>query len=693
MNFFKKIKSAISYRKTAVIGLLTSILMFLSTHFANAGWLDIATPSGVIAWLGSGLGYIVGLAAGALFWIVGLIVSLALNLNLHITEPGNLIVHSGWTIILNITNLGFVLAIIVIAFATVINYESYAIKKTIWKLIVAALLVNFSFVIAGTIVDIANTGTQFMMEKSGVNTPSAWSSAMGGMFQAQQFLEVDKNFDPTGSRLKGIAEGTLSSFLTIIVSLIFGAVFTFIAAITLFTVGILLFVRYVALSFLLMFSPIIWLARVFPFSAKYWSMWWQKFLRWTFFAPIMMFFMYLALSTMSGTMAAYGSVPSNFSSQAPITTPLAAVGQLFVVIGIMMGGMYVANLMGIEGANAVYNATSKYSKGWAYRGGQRVMSSKVMVGDKEKGTKGVTGWLANKGLVGRYAARGINYLGATTEKGAAGAISGYRNYVKGLSKDRLETEIVNATPGRSRNVAIEEAIKGKKLTPKILNSLLMNPDKLETILNGMKAQNISPSGVTAAIGFNSPKSLRAAQKIGGLMDVEFEKRSKEGFNPYDSLDYAAKTLRNPEIDELQDEISEEQKKNMEKSKVEDFSTMMSNELFKDSDKIFEDHPELKVTFGSAGIAAIQQGIADGMAKASKLSGMYKMFPNMQAKQIDKFTRAINLTAVKLPKFAADIEKATKNSKTKRFTGETEEESKTKEGENKEEKDKKGEDKK
>lgn len=59
------------------------------------------------------------------------------------------IVKEGWNIVLNFANLGFVLAIIVIAFATIFRVESYALKQTLWKLIVAAILVNFSLFIAG----------------------------------------------------------------------------------------------------------------------------------------------------------------------------------------------------------------------------------------------------------------------------------------------------------------------------------------------------------------------------------------------------------------------------------------------------------------------------------------------------------------------------------------------------------------
>jgi len=365
MKFISKIKQIVNYRKTASASFLTAFLMFLSTHFANAGWIWDVTAGSFFGWAAGAFAYGIGLLAGSAFWLVGLVVSLALNFNLHITESGNSIVRSGWDIMLNLTNLGFVLAIIVIAFATILQFENYAIKKTLWKLIVAALLVNFSLTISSAFIDVANNATEFMMEKSGASgtdAPLKWASAMAGMFQAQQLLVVDKNFDT--NRAAGLAEGAFSTFMTIFASLIFGAVFTFIAAITMFTIAVLLFVRYVQLSFLLIFSPIIWLCWIFPATQTYWGMWWKRFLKWTFFAPIMMFFMYLALFTMKGTTKAYISVPNDFTSNAPITTPLAAVGQMFLVIGIMMGGLYSANAMSIEGAEKIIKTAQGANKGF-----------------------------------------------------------------------------------------------------------------------------------------------------------------------------------------------------------------------------------------------------------------------------------------------------------------------------------------
>lgn len=620
-------------KKTAIVGLLAVLLMFFGTMNARAGWFTDVTAGSFFGWIAGGVGYLIGLIAGVAFWIVGLVVTLALNFNLHITEPGNLIVQSGWSIILNITNLGFVLAIIVIAFATVLRFENYAIKKTLWKLIVAALLVNFSLTISNAFINTANDATKFMMDKSGVNTPLAWASAMGGMFQVQKLLEVDKNFD---NKMKGIAEGTLSTFLTVAASLVFGAVFTFIASITLLTVGILLFVRYVVLSFLLMFSPIIWLAWIFPATKTYWEMWWKKFLKWTFFAPVMMFFMYLALRTMNGTVAAYGQVPSNFTSNAPITVPMAVIGQMFLVIGLIMGGMYVANAIGIEFADKIYDATSKYGKGWAYRGGQRFMGSRPITGTQK---------FLNNTLGGipvlRAIPRGFNRLGVTTEQGAVGAMGDYRSYVKGLKDERLNNELTTQS-GRKLNIAIEEAAKAGSLNPgwDIVKNTLMDPDKLEAMEKSFAAQKLNIKDVTKVLGVNS-KILKSA---------------KEG----DS-----------------DALVREQKDFFEKMSPNDFA---KNKLV---GELYKEKPSFAATLTEGGVGSLQKAFADAMVKANRVGGMYKLFPSMSADQINRFDENISETISKLEKSdkkedrdkAESVKKSKDKAISKRLYGEPPEEEK------------------
>ena len=110
--------------------------------------------SSVIYYITYVIAYLLGFIASATFYLGGQLVTFALKINLTLLNSP--IIESGWQIVLSFANLGFVLAIIIIAFATIFRLENYAMKQVLWKLIVAALLVNFSLVIAGAFINVSD---------------------------------------------------------------------------------------------------------------------------------------------------------------------------------------------------------------------------------------------------------------------------------------------------------------------------------------------------------------------------------------------------------------------------------------------------------------------------------------------------------------------------------------------------------
>jgi len=66
---------------------------------------------------------------------------------------------------------------------------------------------------------------------------------------------------------------------------------------------VLFFYRYLALIILLMLSPFAWLSWALPelgsaIGGSIWHRWWSEFFKWVLFAPIMLFFIMIAVSSM-----------------------------------------------------------------------------------------------------------------------------------------------------------------------------------------------------------------------------------------------------------------------------------------------------------------------------------------------------------------------------------------------------------
>ena len=370
------------------------------------------------------VGYFFGFIAGIFLTIDAYLVKVALNINFELLKSP--VVQTGWQIVLNFTNLGFVLAIIVMAFATIFRVQSYAMKKTLWKLIVAALLVNFSLVIAGAFINISDIFSNFFLKQGGIRNPLEWSKAFAAMFRAQALLKVGETIAAQG--FVDTATGAINTFgaagLQAIASVFFIDLFTVLACLTLLATAVMLLIRYVFLGILLLLSPIVWLLWIFPGTQHLWQKWWSQFLRWTFFAPIMLFFISLSLYAMKNQPEAVRQFTQNSAAVANVqlTFGVEVIGEMIIVIGLVMGGLFAANSLGITFASTAYGWARSIGKGfggWVGRKGIRAGTfpfraepgRKLVEGMQKAGLKG--------GRVAKFVTSPVRMLG-TAIGGAAG---------------------------------------------------------------------------------------------------------------------------------------------------------------------------------------------------------------------------------------------------------------------------------
>ncbi|TSD02283.1 MAG: Uncharacterized protein Athens071426_526 [Parcubacteria group bacterium Athens0714_26] len=290
--------------------------------------------------------------------IAGWFLNLSFDLNNHILQSN--VVKIGWTVTRDIANLGFVLAIILIALATIIRMESYAMKKTLWKLIVAALLINFSLVIAGLIIDFGGMLTEFFINKATNNNPVQLAASLANSFQIQQIL-IPKD----EGVLQGIVSGlvnNLSGLTTMVASSFFVAILTIISAIAMAGLAVMFFVRYIHLTILLILMPLAWLAWIFPNFEGKWKEWWSTFMQWVFFGPMASFAIYLAIAIAKGgpTSQALGGAQTYGGALDTLGLTIKNLGgiiaQMAAVIGILVGGLIAANKMAGESAKFAVKA-------------------------------------------------------------------------------------------------------------------------------------------------------------------------------------------------------------------------------------------------------------------------------------------------------------------------------------------------
>ncbi len=480
-----------NWRNKKIIIILAAVIFFSIRGFKVAYASAITEiTSGAVYFVALAISYLAGKIGAVFYTVIAGLLDIALQVNaLILSSP---IVLKGWEIVLSFTNLGFVLAIIVIAFATIFRVQSYAMKQVLWKLIVAALLVNFSLVIAGAFIDVADNVTVSFNDKiKGADL----STALTNLLQVQNLAEpvwqkmsgaergsrvVLKTLDAllgpatyllTGGQLTTYIEQTAwgdtesaaaiivgekgmtsESLLVMIASLFFSVLFTFLSAFTLLAITIMLLIRYFYLGILLILSPIVWLLWIFPGTSNLWQKWWNNFLRWTFFAPIMMFFLYLAIASISPGGGLGDTRSQEIISQSAqqsiqrtaeglsekqkggLPADIAKLGSLTLALGLIMAGLMAANSLSIVGAKQAYGAAQGMAKGMGkgiarlpLRGGTAALNTSwgrkvgTALGGAGATLTGKTGWynaptrLLGKGLKG--VAGGITKGAATTYKG------------------------------------------------------------------------------------------------------------------------------------------------------------------------------------------------------------------------------------------------------------------------------------
>ncbi|MBI4992422.1 MAG: hypothetical protein HZB99_04360 [Candidatus Harrisonbacteria bacterium] len=400
-----------NYQKYLKIFLILAVILVLAhPHFANAAgvmdWItDIAlTP---IMKMLSVIAMLFGYVAGVALFLAGNLVNWTLSLNANVL--GGSAVQTGWIVARDLANLGFVLAIILIAFATILRIETYEMKKTLTRLIIAALLINFSLVIAGVFVDFSGVLTDFFLAKATGGSLHEVGKNFANAFRVQTFLQVTEDPNAIQEKLKGMTGLFIMPFVA---SLIFIAIFTVIATIAMLGLAIMLLIRYIALTILLILMPIAWLMWIWPDLEKFWQEWWDNFLKWVWFAPASAFFIYLSLSIVAppGTASQYALQKESLAATGILMPNLGeTIGQMIAVIGILFGGLIASEKTGVGFAKVATATATGFATGSVkWLGGKtgQALTSPLRTGLGRQavnalsqagiGGKGVTGWLAKQ---------------------------------------------------------------------------------------------------------------------------------------------------------------------------------------------------------------------------------------------------------------------------------------------------------
>lgn len=339
----------------------------------NVNWFTaglLAAFLKMVSWGVFAINYLIGLIGGMFFALGGVFLQLGLQLNANLIQSP--IVQTGWVIVRDVANLGFVIAIIFIALATILQLANYDTKKMLWRLVWAALLVNFSLTLIAIPVALSDLLSNFFITKATANNPGGFAVNLAAVFKVQELLKIK---DPGAlPDIKGGLEFGQALF-GLIASVFFVAFFTSVSALTILTVAFMIFARYIALSILIILMPVVWLMWIFPGGERYVSDWWGRFTKWLTFLPAAAFFIYLTILLVNNyAQDPKGLIQLNTRVQtqtgtfldkflSAVANPVAVAGQMVVVVMLLGGGLIAAGQVSDQAANSALGL-AKTTHGW-----------------------------------------------------------------------------------------------------------------------------------------------------------------------------------------------------------------------------------------------------------------------------------------------------------------------------------------
>ena len=490
-----------------------------------------------------------------------------LNINDNVFQ--SFVVQTGFSISLSLANLGFVFGVIIIAIATILRNQTYGMKQILWKLVVMAILVNFGLVIMGSIFNFADQFTTYflrcidptsggcMSAESGLTSENDFATAISGAFNPQKDFMSTNSLNSTSTNadnlneLMGAAGSDVGKMLIPIFSLLFVALSLALIVISFAVFLIMLLIRYVYIAILAVLLPFAWMFWVFPATKSNFDDWWKKFIQWTIFAPVVLFFIWLAVMTANTMNVNNTTGAQTFASYASSSNPgWAAVSSFFsnwilviiqnflneaVLLGLIIGGMFAANSLSITGADVAMGAL----KGVGTNIGKSVKNYTINKG-KQGGTK-VFNKLGGRGAAQRMQ-RSSNPIIAAAGRGfSRAADAGGKNLIdKELEKARKENPemIPNALNGSMPKFQQVAYIRQMADTNRLGEIETVNGQSLTDFMDGNR-EFLEQNGYKKLSG----DVESAMGKSKGMRDAEKEAKSAKERGDTDGFERANTKLK------------------------------------------------------------------------------------------------------------------------------------------------------
>lgn len=333
MNFTKK--TFLLFFAVLILGIIFPL------NFASAAWYEWLADKiigGLSGWFLFGfliIAFILSSITSLFPIITGGLLQWVFGLNIPLTRcPGPpappCVVDIGWAFTRDLANIFFILFLVIIAFATILGIESYGMRRLLPILITMALLINFSQLLVGVIVDFFNVLTNFFISKLG-SVNLFWQITAQN---ANNFLNHFTNFQFLN----------LWDNLALLFKMAIMILFNLILGFMLLIYFLLFFLRIPMLWMLTIMAPISFVCAIIPFTKNKFSEWMKNVIEWSMIGFWGGLYLYLGLYVLTEAQTTFntGAYAMSYQLAAGIQTTIQELLPFIVAIVFLALGAMTA---------------------------------------------------------------------------------------------------------------------------------------------------------------------------------------------------------------------------------------------------------------------------------------------------------------------------------------------------------------
>ncbi|MFC1731425.1 type IV secretion system protein [candidate division KSB1 bacterium] len=392
-------------------------------------------------------------------------------------------IDSAWGVLRDLANIFFIFGLLTIAISTIVGLSGYGYKQLLAKLIIVALIINFSLFFTKFVIDTSNIfALQFYQGASVTDR----SGATGIANTFMQHLGVTSLWE-TDEVLKTLNELNYSEtggFGLMFLYSIFTSIFLMITAFVFMFAAIMLIVRAVGFILLAILSPLAFAALILPRTKGLANQWWEKLWQYAIFAPVLLMLFWVIATIIPSITATFvtgnaellGALSSNPQAR---SASIGMILNFIILISLMLASIIISNKLSMDfgkqatklAGKATFGALGAAGRGTVGRGFSKLSQSE---GLKEAAAGGGAGGFAARlalrttraGAKANYdlrsapgVAAGTKDFGIDLGKGQKG---GYEAILKKQIEDRKKFAGSLAPSPIAQAEAVGAVEKGKK---------------------------------------------------------------------------------------------------------------------------------------------------------------------------------------------------------------------------------------